>query len=100
MPAKSVEFEDEAQLWNVRLSWEPERYVQLGIASHDNRTVVDKLLGEHAQDPEVRRVMDKLLGDGTLAAFTGLWGTLDRPAVNRLIRLLRTARDDVFGRDA
>jgi hypothetical protein len=31
--------------------------------------------------------------------FTGLWGTLDRDGCNRLIRVLRRARDQTFGRD-
>lgn len=29
----------------------------------------------------------------------GLWSWFDRPAVNRLVRLLRKARDNAFGRD-
>jgi erythromycin esterase-like protein len=85
MPVKEVQFEDQVEQFNVKLSWEPDKYVNLGIQTADGRSLADWL-----------RHNDQ---DGS-AQFTGLFGTLDRPSLNRLIRLLRTARDDVFGRDA
>jgi hypothetical protein len=43
-----------------------------------------------------RRILDSVTGS---RPESGLWTWLDRPGVNRLIRLLRTARDKSFGRD-
>ena len=52
-----------------------------------------------------RRVLDVL--EGPVSELTsyredeyqGLWATLDRTGVNRLIRMLRKARDTAFGKD-
>ncbi|MFC0504242.1 hypothetical protein [Micromonospora costi] len=71
--------------FDVQVGWQPTPTgsVQLGIETHDGRSIA-----EH------------LTGDGeTPANFTGLWGTLDREGINRLIRTLRRARDSAFGRD-
>lgn len=88
MPVKEVQFEDQAEQFNIRLSWEPDKYVQLGIETVDGRPLADWLAGAaNANEHEA-------------AQFAGLWGTLDRSSINRLIRLLRTARDEVYGRDA
>lgn len=43
-----------------------------------------------------RRILDSVTGSSPV---TGLWTWLDRPAINRLIRLLRKARDTAYGRD-
>lgn len=43
-----------------------------------------------------RAVLDAVGGSNSDAS---LWTWLDRPAVNRMIRLLRKARDNAFGRD-
>lgn len=43
-----------------------------------------------------RAVLDSVEGSSTV---TGYWSWLDRPGTNRLIRLLRKARDSAFGRD-
>lgn len=97
MPRETVF--DDVELYDIKVGWEREKYVQVGIETHDRRAIVDKLLGADAQNPEVRAVIDGLLGDGQLASFTGLWGTLNRDSCNQLIRLLRRARDQAFGRD-
>lgn len=44
-----------------------------------------------------RDILDAVTG--SQAGMDGLWTWLDRPATNRLIRLLRKARDNAFGRD-
>ena len=98
MPKEIVH--DQSGLYDVQVGWAHDKYVQVGIETADHRTIADRLLGTDGESsPEVRAQMDKLLGDGTLAAFTGLWGTLDREGCNRLIRTLRRARDQAFGRD-
>jgi len=43
-----------------------------------------------------RDILDAVTGSSTM---DGLWTWLDRPGTNRLIRLLRKARDASFGRD-
>lgn len=86
MPQQVVRFDDEVGQFDVRLSWEPEKYVQLGIETNDGRSLLDWLSGDGTSEDEAAR-------------FAGLFGTLNRPSINRLIRLLRTARDDVFGSD-
>jgi hypothetical protein len=73
---------DEATMYDAEVRWEPDKYVQVGIKTHDGRSVVDHLAS--SEDP---------------AQFTGFWGTFDRASVNRLIRCLRRARDSAFGRD-
>ena len=36
---------------------------------------------------------------GSGPSYTGVWSTLNREGVNRLIRVLRRARDQAYGRD-
>ena len=43
-----------------------------------------------------RAVLDAITGS---SETNGSWTWFDRPAINRLIRLLRKARDNAFGRD-
>lgn len=43
-----------------------------------------------------RAVLDSVEGSSSVI---GYWSWLDRPGTNRLIRLLRKARDSAFGRD-
>ena len=79
---------DEATLYDAVVGWKPGQYVQLGIQTHDGRPVVE-VLGA-GEEP-------KTMAD--MAGFTGLWGTYDREGVNRLIRALRRARDQAYGKD-
>ena len=74
---------DEASMYDAEVTWEPDKYVQVGISTHDGRSLAEHLTGG-GEDP---------------ATFTGLWGTFDRASLNRLIRCLRRARDSAFGRD-
>lgn len=97
MPKEMIR--DEAELYDVHVGWERDKYVQVGIETADRKSIIDRLAGEALQDPEVRAALDPLMGDGRLAAFTGLWGTLDRDGCNRLIKVVRQARDAAFGRD-
>jgi hypothetical protein len=79
---------DVAGQYDVQVGWshEPTGHVQVGIETNDGLSIA-----KHLTDPD----------EGTTAAdFTGLWGTVDREGVNRLIRVLRRARDAAFGADA
>lgn len=84
MPKETIN--DLVECYDVQVAWAPgpAAYVQVGIETHDGRSVADWLSGD-GQTP---------------ADFTGLWGTFDRDRVNRLIRVLRRARDSAFGADA
>lgn len=56
-----------------------------------------KANAQHILDDEIgRMILDAVTGSTT---SDGLWTWLDRAGVNRLIRLLRKARDNAFGRD-
>ena len=81
---------DEATMYDVVVGWEADKYVQLGIETHSGRPIV-QMLGDGDGD--------KPLPLEALADFTGLWGTFDRAGINRLIRALRRARDQAYGRD-
>lgn len=74
---------DVASMYDLEVGWEPGKYVQVGIESHDGRSLAEHLSA----------------GGQSPADFTGLWGTYDREGLNRLIRALRRARDSAFGRD-
>ncbi len=80
MPRETVY--DQATLYDVEIGWSSDS-VQIGIQSHDREPLV-KHLAQDAADP---------------AMFTSLWGNLDRAGCNRMIKLLRRARDEAFGRD-
>ncbi|WP_431881834.1 hypothetical protein [Micromonospora chalcea] len=90
MPKETIN--DVASLYDVQVSWRPNPagYVQLGIETHDGRSIIDHLAVTDEQ----------AAAGGTPPAFNGLWGSLDRDGVNRLIRVLRRARDNAYGADA
>lgn len=87
MPKETIH--DEAGLYDVAVGWNRDTsHVQLGTVIH--------------QDPDKAEVtLPALLktwqdeGDH----HTGLWATLDRDGINRLIRSLRRARDQAYGKD-
>lgn len=90
---------DEAAMYDVQVSWAREKYVQIGIETHDGVPIASHLI-ERPDATDLNESVDDMLYQGQLAAFTGLWGTLDREGCNRLIRVLRRARDQAFGADA
>lgn len=93
---------DEACMYDVIVAWQPDKYVQVGIETHDGEPVAEKLW-ERGLPPNVTvtgsNLTDAQPESFTLARFTGLWGTFDRDGVNRLIRALRRARDQAYGKD-
>ncbi|MEU1761293.1 hypothetical protein [Micromonospora sp. NPDC005652] len=82
MPKETIY--DQVSLYDLEVGWEADRWVQVGIKTHDGRSIAEHLTGE---------------GE-TPADFRGLWGSYDRAGINRLIRILRRARDSAFGADA
>lgn len=78
------------------------------LTDTDNGLAVALREHEDAQDSDTeaealnrigRIVLDCVTGSSAAGGYTSLWTHLDRPAINRLIRLARTARDKAFGRD-
>lgn len=79
---------DSAGMYDIDVTWmgqQPDGYVQVGVSSHDGSPLSTLL---------------NAVSDDEAATFTGLWGTLDRAGINRLIRTLRRARDYAYGADA
>lgn len=82
---------DGCEQFDIEIGWGNGRDVQLGITTHDGRTLVEWLT-PRPTDPAAP-------GESILPGFDSLWASLDRSGVNRLIKALRKARDDAFGRD-
>lgn len=92
---------DEAGAFDVHVGWtrEPAGHVQVGAVMAAGRAI--------DAPPDAPRNLRQLVaswpddaGDpDSPGGATGLWSTLDRAGVNRLIRTLRHARDAAFGRD-
>lgn len=86
---------DLSSLFDLEIGWGHGHDVQVGISTHDGRALVDWLAGQD------RTPLDPDAPEGSrLPGFSSLWCSLDRSGVNRLITMLRKARDDAFGRDA
>lgn len=115
--------------YDVKVGWEPERDVQIGVTVADPTPLVNTLYGDQEtleavglnlkarfgigvddalSDEEKSEVMREIArtalstltecaNDG--APYYGVWATLDRAGCNRVIRVLRRARDSAFGRD-
>lgn len=112
--------------YHPEVGWSRDSYVQLGVATEDGRSLVWQLYGEpmtlervgqsanallrkvssgSPSDPPVQlsdQDVGKLVLDAldTVEVFTSIWSGLDRQDCNRLIRLIRKARDQAFGADA
>lgn len=68
--------------WHVKVGWGGPfgEDLQIGLETDDGQSMQDVLQGDFGS--------------------AGLWGHLDRDGANRLIRILRRARDATFGADA
>lgn len=139
MPREMVKGRGPGDGYDVKVGWGPDRYVQLGVETNDDRpllrmlcesnvallgTIVKHVVDNHgpvdsgktgrpwSDDAVVGEALLSLLsGSGPAAEFEidgppvasftwrGVWADLDREGCNRLIRLLRKARDSAYGRD-
>jgi membrane-bound lytic murein transglycosylase B len=101
----------------VKVGWSDGQDVQVGVEGDDGRSLNWVLHGDN-----VERIGERTLamiaeagpspdpaavGRGVLAVldvaggdYRGVWANLDRYRCNRLVRLLRRARDAAFGADA
>lgn len=90
-------------------------YIQLGVEVADG-DLFTQLLSSYADrigqmvrytvETETTGInLDKLIGEyvvkelASIGEYKGIWATLDREDCNRLIKILRRARDASFGRD-
>ncbi len=90
MPKEKVY--DSTGLYDIEIGWGVDQEVQVGIETHTGVSIAE-MLAERPLDTGQGGV------EAALARFTGLWGTLDRRQINRLIKMLRKARDEAYGRD-
>ena len=115
MPRETVH--DQAGMYDVKVGWSRAGYVQVGVETHGGTSIATMLTETdqsepalpppHPDDDQPKATIGNpapsmvSVGQtpGGLAEFTGLWGTLDRNGCNDLIRLLRKARDQAFGKD-
>ena len=91
--------------WDAEEGRDPD--IQIGISTHHGeKTLADALAPEplYAQlteEPPKPETPEQVAAR-KLAAFDhyrGVYGQFDRASLNRMIRLLRKARDHVYGRD-
>lgn len=103
--------------YHVKVGWASDRDVQIGVEVDGERSIFWTLfndrdmkasLAEKIQSLPVQDVSAQdyaenvlnILDEVSLMGYQGLWSTLDRSSCNRLIRLIRRARDAAFGADA
>ena len=116
MPKEKVY--DDSGMYDIEIGWSSlGESVQLGIVTHDGLPIAEKLI-EHEKsaplpsaqpgpspvrgsslDMSIRSDAFKGTLADRLASFNSLWASLDRTQINRLIRMLRKARDESYGRD-
>lgn len=86
---------DVVELRAIRAAGEPGRdgEVQIGIATHDNAQTLAEVLAPPSAQLDAEGRADRL------GEYRGIYGQFDRASLNRTIRLLRKARDHVYGRD-
>lgn len=103
MPKEKVY--DAVELFDVEVGWSSSHDVQLGISTHDGRSLAHWLagqqegIGSHRVEENDRHGYTTVAPDD-LPQFTSIWASLDRTGINRLITMLRKARDEAYGRDA
>lgn len=120
MPRELIQAAQEP--FHPKVGWAADRDVQIGIEVEGQRSIFWTLfehedrerLGrevrriqnmESSTDEEIGCVLLNVLdvaatGPSVTGSYAGLWATLDRQGCNRLIRVLRRARDSAFGADA
>lgn len=106
--------------YDVKVGWNQNKAVQVGVENDEGRSLIWLLYGNQLHEvaqgikkltdyPEtwpqdgglggaVLNLFDTLSGVGE-RGYAGVWSDLDRQGCNRLIRLVRKARDAAFGKD-
>jgi hypothetical protein len=76
--------------FRVEVRWSRDSYVQLATVMPEPRT---------SDEPQNLAELMSGWGTDTADGARGLYSTLGRTEINDLIRILRRARDQAFGRD-
>lgn len=123
MPKETIH--DETGVYDVRVGWQPDGYVQVGVETAAGVSLVSMLYGDApaltrigvevakqigAQEPKdsdtaaswgrgILNIVEASQVSPGSPSYTGVWSTLDRGGCNRLIKAVRRARDVAFGRD-
>ena len=87
---------DTVGCFDVKVGWSRDSYVQIATEMREPDT------SERPQN--LRELVASWADVGYIptegnSSEMGLWATLDRDGINTLIRVLRRARDQAFGRD-
>lgn len=93
MPKERVR--DIAGIFDVQVGWRSDGDVQVAVVTTDG-TPLSKVVESWRTD----NGQERQDSDGEYVRSDGIWSTLDRSSINRMIRLLRKARDAAFGTDA
>lgn len=72
--------------FTIKVGWDRDSNIQVASLADEGEKRVRDILAAEERDPTGR-------------VFDGWYVTLDRDGVNKLIRTLRRARDQAFGRD-
>ena len=122
MPRETINIHsDDPNIFDIKVGWTKDQYMQLGLESFDHRTLVWILYENYVEKigAEVRKLLvdfmesptvppeDEVIGRFILNTLdivnsgpvSSLWTTPSRHEVNDLIRLLRKARDAAYGKD-
>lgn len=121
MPKETVQ--DTSGDFDVRVGWLAAGDVQVGVETAAGHSLVTKLYGNIDTQRSIaqavaaavkdrpatigdaefgRQILDIIEASSTnpSGSYTGVHASLDRHGCNRLIRLIRQARDTAFGSDA
>ena len=110
---------DSARLFDIEVGWTRDcGPVQVGIVTHSGVSIASWLGGVSSEVTDAEDVLKSELPTGAttgigphryrtaknetpsdLPSFNSLWGTLDRAQINRMIKMLRKARDEAYGTD-
>lgn len=105
--------------YDVRVGWSRNGDVQVGVGEYEDRSLLWMLFGDEENLQRVRKGLEayKLQNDVCINiedvrnifnlieskdeayTYSSVWSTLNREECNRLIRTIRKARDQAFGRD-
>ena len=115
MPRETVRGWGHEEPFEVKIGWSAERDVQVGVEGVEGRSLYWQLLGSdlaklgdqvraltlvaYEDDEALGRALLNTLDVVSAPGGNGVWVTLDRRGCNDLIRFVRRARDQAFGRD-
>ena len=104
------------QPFDVQVGWAADRDVQIGVETCDGKSLLSQLYGDPdaletiavtvgqrfarfrgMDSTQVRDLLDAI--EASQVNVSGLWASMDRHQINRLIATLRKARNSAYGRD-